>query len=149
MNSSDSGREDARRFPRVSENCRVRYRMVEEKAIECEGRRAIAVNISGGGLRFESDAPLPCGRMVVLDVDLPGFPSSVVALGKVVWNEPGGRGRYQNGIEFWWVGWRADEAQTAMLEYISRKLADEARPAAEGHFVESGPGDAASPCPGA
>ena len=123
MSKAHAAREEARKFPRVSENCRIRYRLVEDEALQQNGRSVAAVNISGGGVRFTTDTPLPAGRVAVLELDLPGMPSGIVAIGKVVWSgrTPGGAG-FENGVEFWWVGWRAEDVQQAMLDYVSTKL---------------------------
>ena len=63
------------------------------------------INISGGGLCFKSDVEIPMGKMVALEIDLPNTPSTVMAMGKVVWVKTGDDGSYETGVEFWWLGW--------------------------------------------
>ena len=117
------GHEEQRRYPRVSEHCTVHYRTLPGEKVVSNGRHGETVNISGGGICFETSEEMPEGGMVVLEIDLPNFPSSVVALGRVVWSRLiAGSGAYETGLEFWWVGWREEDAQQSMLDYIKKKL---------------------------
>ena len=83
----------------------------------------VAVNISGGGMCFSADREIPPGSMVALEMSLSELPTPVVSLGKVVWCDRGEEeGKYDVGVEFWWIGWADAEAQGQMLKYINQKL---------------------------
>ena len=64
-------------------------------------------NISGGGICFTNAVAVPKGKMLALEMELPGFPTSVISMGKVIWcrESQDGRGLFDVGVEFWWVGW--------------------------------------------
>ena len=57
-----------------------------------------------------------------LEMSLSQSPTPVVSLGRVVWCEAGAGGKFDVGIEFWWIGWADEEAQRHMLGYIGQKL---------------------------
>jgi len=98
-----------RKYPRFSKNCEVRYKVVE---LEDMPMRGSTVNISGGGLCFRSEENIPMGKMVALEVEIPNAPSSVTAMGKIVWKKNLDDGAFENGIEFWWLGWTGQEPET-------------------------------------
>jgi c-di-GMP-binding flagellar brake protein YcgR len=112
-----------RKYPRVKEACKIKYRLVEDQAAAGIEQGAVAVNISGGGMRFMADEAFKPGAMVALDMSLSHLPNPVVALARVVWCETSEKpGKYEVGVEFWWVGWADTEAQAKMLAYINKKL---------------------------
>lgn len=112
-----------RKYPRVKESCGVRYRVIEESAVQGESRSGMARNISGGGMCFSADRPFKPGVMVALEMSLSELPAPVVSLGRVVWCERADKaGRYDVGVEFWWIGWADEEAQGRMLKYVHEKL---------------------------
>jgi hypothetical protein len=113
---------DVRKYPRVSEDCEVNCELIDDD-VRPEGQDGVALNISGGGMCFSTLGPLPVGAMVALQVNLPQLPSRVVALAKVCWSRPqADTGKFDNGVEFWWIGWRDEQAQDAMLDYVKGKL---------------------------
>lgn len=118
--------QENRHFPRVATNCQVKYRPVGddprfEQLAQCDG---VVQNISGGGVCIEMSALTPAGTMLALDLELPGLPTSVIALGKVAWCRPAGA-TFEAGIEFWWIGWRDEAAQMQIRQFINQKLRDE------------------------
>lgn len=113
---------DKRRFPRLKEACGLRYRRLETDALTSEGVEALTVNISGGGICFEAPGPVEPGSLLAVELSLPDFESAVVSLGRSVWCEPRADGRYDVGMEFWWIGWGDDGAQKAIAEYIKTEL---------------------------
>ena len=107
-----------RRFPRLSKDFQVTYRMVEQEKFDNDPIKSLALNISGGGLCFEAAANLQKGALVALDIRSDDFNSPILALAKVVWCKPHGA-KYQVGAEFWWVGWGDDQAQTTIANYVA------------------------------
>ncbi len=119
--------ESNRNFPRVSRACPLKYRPladVGELAEPAEGEAAVMSNISGGGICFSSAEVIDVGTMLALEVDLPGFPTSVISMGRVVWCRPSEeeQGRSDVGVEFWWVGWRDNQAQQKVSNFITDAL---------------------------
>ena len=120
--STDQVATDLRQYPRVSADCKVDYEVVQQEG-RGEMETGFAVNISGGGLCFTSQEQLPMGAMVALKVRMPQMPSPIVALARVMWTRPQqGSGLFENGVEFWWLGWGDSSAQDAMLDYVNEKL---------------------------
>ncbi len=122
----DQASEDRRRFPRVREDCVVRFRRIDATSFFGPLREGITHNISGGGICFETREDLHIGDPVALDLRLPEFGSTVLALGRVVRLEPLPAST-EAAVEFWWVGWADDDAQRAIADYIRTRLRDEAR----------------------
>ncbi len=118
-----------RDFPRISQACPLRFEHLEampEGVSSPSGDSAVMNNISGGGICFTNSVPVEKGSMLALEMDLPGFPTSVISMGKVVWCQDSEQtpGQYDVGVEFWWVGWRDQEAQQRVSEFITRSLND-------------------------
>jgi Tfp pilus assembly protein PilZ len=112
-----------RKYPRVRESCNVKFRVVDDPVLQPEDQGGVAVNISGGGMCFQSERELQPGAMVAVQMTLTQLPTPVVSLGKVVWCEPGQAGsNFDIGVEFWWIGWADQEAQSQMLHYVNEKL---------------------------
>ena len=107
-----------RRFPRLSKDFQVTYRMVDQEKFDNDPIKSLAVNISGGGLCLEAADNLQKGALVALDIRSDDFNSPILALAKVVWCKPGGA-RYHVGAEFWWIGWGDDQAQTTIANYVT------------------------------
>ena len=113
-----------RQFPRVSKEYRVSYSLVDQEQFDRNPVSSLAVNISGGGVCFSSDEPLAKGSMVALDIDADDLHSSILALAKVKWCKPQGES-YEIGAEFWWIGWRDNDAQNTVADFISTNTAAE------------------------
>jgi len=112
-----------RKYPRVKESCRIKYRLVNDPVLQPEDQGGVAVNISGGGMRFSADEEFQPGAMIALEMSLGELPTPVVSLARVVWCERGeAEGTFDVGVEFWWIGWADAEAQGQMLKYINQKL---------------------------
>jgi len=112
-----------RKYPRFSKNCQVRFKVVELDQMPMEGT---TVNISGGGLCFRSDDEMPAGSMLALEIRIPNAPAPVMAMGKLLWQKPLDDGSYENGLEFWWLGWTGEEAEEKNDGKV-RKEADETK----------------------
>ena len=112
-----------RKYPRIKESCEVRYRVIQDQAMPPPKQGGVAVNISGGGMCFSVERPLKPGSMVVLEMSIDELTTPVVSLGRVVWCEPAAKpGKFDVGVEFWWIGWADEKAQEQMLKYVSQKL---------------------------
>jgi PilZ domain len=115
---------ETRRFPRVKETCKLRYKRVETGSLPAEGAEALSVNISGGGICFQVGEAVASGTLLAVELMLPNFDASVVALGRTVWCRPDEGDRHEVGLEFWWIGWGDDGAQKAIADHIRQALDD-------------------------
>jgi len=107
-----------RRFPRLRKDFQITYRMVDQEKFDHDPIKSLALNISGGGVCFETTDNLQKGVLVALDIRSGDFNAPILALAKVVWCKPQGAS-YQVGAEFWWVGWGDDQAQTTIANYVT------------------------------
>ena len=118
------GSAEQRRFPRLKESSRLRYKKVETGSLPSEGTEAVCVNVSGGGICFEVEESINDGVLLAVELVLPDCESGVVALGRTVWCRPSASGRYEIGLEFWWIGWGDDGAQQAITKHVRQALED-------------------------
>lgn len=117
---------EQREFPRVNRSCDISFRILDDQE-GCAAREADQPaemkNISGGGICFSHSEPVPVKSMLALEVDLPEFPNSVIAMGQVCWcNESVDAQVFELGVEFWWVGWKDESAQQQVRTYITGLL---------------------------
>ena len=119
-----SSSSEGRRFPRLKESCGLRFRKVETGSLPTEGSEAFAVNVSAGGICFEVEEAIAPGVLLAIELILPEFESGVVSLGRTVWCKPAAEGRFEVGLEFWWIGWGDDGAQKAISEHVRQALQD-------------------------
>lgn len=107
-----------RRFPRLHKDFQISYRVVDQEKFESDPIHALALNISGGGVCFEVTEDLQKGTLVALEIRSDDLSAPILALAKVVWCKPQ-KDAYQIGAEFWWIGWRDNEAQTTIANYVA------------------------------
>lgn len=112
-----------RKFPRINKNYDISYKSIEQGQFEDNPISSLAVNISGGGICFAANEKLAKGSVVALEINASNLESSILGLARVAWCKPSGDG-YEVGAEFWWVGWRDNEAQNNIADFIATKTAD-------------------------
>lgn len=113
-----------RRFPRLKEACEIRFRQVEGEGLAGERVETLTRDISQGGVCFLTDQELSPGVILAVELSIAGFESDIVALGRSVWSDPVDGGRYEIGLEFWWVGWSESGAQRAIADHIRDALTE-------------------------
>lgn len=107
-----------RKFPRLSKDFHVTYRLINKEKFANDPISSLALNISGGGLCFESAEPLQRDALVALSIHSEDFRVPILALVKIAWCKAKGKS-YNVGAEFWWVGWHDHEAQNAIANYVA------------------------------
>ena len=122
MSAANKSPEERRRQPRVEASFPVSYKVLDETGKETATVSGRAVNISGSGVRFHTDKQIASGQVVVAEMRLPNTDDDVVAVGRVVWSRPSELAGFEVGVEFWWMGWRSEDAQRALAEYVKSKL---------------------------
>jgi Tfp pilus assembly protein PilZ len=114
---------DHRAFWRVSESCSLDWRAVgDDPAFAALSReKGVLRNISGGGVCFRAKKDPGVGAMIALSLELPDQPAPVLSIGRVVWSKPLADG-FEIGLEFWWIGWKDEDAQTRIRNFIADRL---------------------------
>ena len=111
-----------RKFPRVDENWKLKYRILEKQTVQGSPIESMALNVSGGGICFTSRDPVEVGSLMALEMQAPGFEMPVIAMAKAVWcKKRRFDAMYDLGCEFWWVGWKDNTAQQALADYIQEQ----------------------------
>lgn len=113
---------DKRKFPRLDEKWDMDYRTITPEEFKTDPVISLTVNISGGGICFEVDEEISIGTLLALELKSTSFPSPIIALAKTIWRKKKKKeGKYEVGAEFWWIGWKDNDAQRAMAKYISKQ----------------------------
>ena len=112
---------DKRKFPRLDEKWKINYRVLEKEEFFKDPIRQFTMNISSGGLCFETEEEIVPDTMLALELESDISPSAILAISKVIWCKKAGLG-YEIGAEFWWIGWQNDDAQKAVANYIASAL---------------------------
>ena len=72
---------EKRNFPRVKEDCKVNYSLIEKDHFLDQNLEGIGKNISGGGMCFHSETELKEGAMLALEISKRTY---VMELGEIV-----------------------------------------------------------------
>jgi len=110
-----------RKYPRLSEKFQMTYQRIDAERFNDNPIRNFALNISGGGICFETTELLPTNTMVALSLQGHDLLKPLLALAKVVWCKQKGA-IYTVGAEFWWVGWRDPATQNAIADYVTSQI---------------------------
>jgi hypothetical protein len=114
---------DNRKFPRLGKIWDLEYKIIKSEEFKTNPFKSLTVNISGGGICFESEKEIPKGTMLVLELKSTIFPSSIIALAQAVWcKKHMGKDKYDVGAEFWWTGWKDNNAQQAVADFINKQI---------------------------
>ena len=112
-----------KKFSPLSKACHLSYRSINKEQFEGHPASRLAVNISGGGMSFETVEALPTNSMVALEIGVDDFCTPILALAKVAWCKAKAN-LYEIGAEFWWIGWSDQQAQATVADYITTELLD-------------------------
>ncbi len=116
---------DKREFLRLSEIWNLNYKIIALEDIQKTNISSLTVNISGGGVCFETDEEIPEGAMLVLDLISKHFPSPIIAIAKSVWcKQSKKKDKFDVGVQFWWTGWKDNDSQEAVSEHIIKNFLD-------------------------
>lgn len=115
---------DERKFPRLDESWQLTYRILENEKIIKDPLRNFTVNISGGGLSFKAEEELVPKTLLAIELESEEFPSPILVLARVVWCKAI-QHEYEVGAEFWWIGWKDNDAQQTISNYITSVIETE------------------------
>jgi len=76
----------------------IKYRFVNQLALTWYP--ATLVNISAGGIRFQSEQPLDPGTRLECEITLPVRPEPYLLTGEVVWNKTFSLSQSESGLAF-------------------------------------------------
>ena len=113
-----------RKYPRIDQDYRIAYRLINAEQFESAPVSSFAVNISGGGLCFTAHEPFAKGAMLALDITGNDVHPSLLALAQVRWCKDRGD-HFDIGAEFWWIGWRDSHVQHSMADFLSKQATGE------------------------
>jgi len=120
---SPAGRPERRRMPRLTERCRVTFRVLREGATGARTEAGETVNLSGSGLCLLTREAVARGTRLALELRLEGRPQPVVAMGTVVWTAPE-RDAHKIGIEFAWLRPEDQAAIAVIADYVRGRLGE-------------------------
>jgi hypothetical protein len=112
-----------RKFPRLHENWKITYRVLEKEEISKGSLNNLTVNISGGGVCFQSENEIATNTTLAIEIDSEEFQSPIMALARVVWCNTLNQA-YEIGAEFLWIGWKDSNAQQTIADYISSAIGE-------------------------
>lgn len=110
---------EKRKFPRLGESWEVDFRTIQTADLKMNIIDGLTANISGGGICFASNEEIPKGTMLAVELKSAEFPSPIMALAKTIWCKEKDIGKYDIGVEFWWTGWKNNDAQKSILDYVN------------------------------
>jgi hypothetical protein len=112
-----------RKFPRLDENWKINFRVIEGRADQASPIGSLALNVSGGGICFTSRMEVLPGSMLAIELESTDFEMPILAMAQAIWCK---RLRtpdlYDVGCEFWWLGWKDTNTQQALANYIKTKI---------------------------
>lgn len=124
MNENEKHNAERRRSPRAEVTFPVKYRIMDQSGTTQATVSGRAMNVSGSGLRFHTDQPVEIGSTLAAEFQIPASQSEIVAVGRVIWSRPADEGGFEVGLEFWWLGWRDENAQRALDDFVRTRLKD-------------------------
>ncbi len=94
-----------RRYPRwIVTNWTLRYKEANKEGQEFMPSRL--VNVSRGGICFETDQEFDIGAVLTVELTSDAFPAPIIAQGKVMWcRRSKVSSRFEVGVEFGEVAW--------------------------------------------
>lgn len=114
---------DKRKYPRLDKKWKVDYRTIPTTEFKAYAISSLTVNISGGGICFEAYEEIPIGTILVLELKSKVFSSPIISLAETSWTRKKKKGgKYEVGAEFWWMGWKDNNAQETLEKYISKEM---------------------------
>ena len=108
---------DKRKFDQLSKKWQVIYHVLPTDQFNENPISQFTLNISGSGISFTAEEVIEPEMMVALELESNQFSSPILALAKVVVCKRK-RKKYEIGAEFWWIGWKNDDAQQTVKDYL-------------------------------
>ena len=110
-----------RHFERLDETWQLTYHVLDDDRFFDDPIQQYTMNISGGGVCFNSHEELKPGTQVALELNSTKFPEPMLALTNVVWCKRK-KGRYEVGAEYWWTGWKNNSSQKTIANFIATNV---------------------------
>jgi len=108
---------ERRETPRFAIDWAVDYKIITTNLREDKVYESSTINISGKGLAFVVEEPLPDERIVALTLHTPVFAQPSLSIGRVRWQRRIGKLSIA-GVQ--WIEWEDDTQLDEILEYASK-----------------------------
>jgi hypothetical protein len=113
---------DKRKFPRLADNCRLKYQIINYNNFEQRKLDAAILNVSGGGIQFTVREGIATNTLLAIEMQGPAFENPVIAIANTIHcDKRRNDDMYDIGCEFWWIGWRNNEIQKSIADYITER----------------------------
>ena len=113
-------------FPELDDTAKLTCRPLEDAALSMPTRSDLALDIFGGGIAFRHAEPVEPGKLIALELEVPGLAVSVIALGRCVWCEPHdgppADRPHDVGAKLHWIGWGSPTIQNDIAGLIRGAL---------------------------
>ena len=106
---------------RISERCRVAYRLLVDGQKSEKQSAAETLNLSASGVCVRCNESLTPERYVALELSLSGREAPVVAVGKVVWCDRDGDG-FRVGVCYTWLRDEDRRDLGVIADYVARHV---------------------------
>jgi len=114
-----------RKFPRLANDWILKYRKIKRNGHQENPLNSLMLNLSGGGVCFTATEELAPETAVALEMQPPDLESPVIAIANTIWCKKRRRDNlFDIGCEFWWIGWKDDNAQAQLADYIKTNTKD-------------------------
>lgn len=112
-----------KKFPKLSDDWELKYRKIQRENFQEKALSTLVQNVSGGGVSFTAKEALPPESLLAIEMNHQDLKSPVIAIVNTVWCEKRRLdAMYDLGCEFWWIGWKNNEDQEKLSEYIKSNI---------------------------
>jgi hypothetical protein len=113
---------DQRKFPRLADNCQLKYQIINHSSFKKRKLDAAILNVSGGGIQFTVREGIATNTLLAIEMQGPAFDYPVIAIANTIRCDKRRIDEmYDIGCEFWWIGWKNNEIQKGLADYISEQ----------------------------
>jgi hypothetical protein len=113
---------EKRKFPRLADDCRLKYQIINHSSFKQRKLDAAILNVSGGGIQFTVREGIATNTLLAIEMQGPAFDSPVIAIANTIrCDKRRTDDMYDIGCEFWWVGWKDNDIQKNLADYISEQ----------------------------
>ena len=110
---------EPRKFPRLANDWQLKYQKIKRERFQEQSLESFILNVSGGGLCFTAKEEFPPETLLAVEMQAQALESPVIAIVNTVWCQKRRLdAMYDLGCEFWWIGWKDDNAQKQLSDYI-------------------------------
>jgi len=113
---------ERRRYPRYQKQQHARYRIFTFEETPERGRTR---EIGADGMCFVTSRALPKNGLITAEIDVPDFGPLVLAIGMVLDSRPAGGGKFENELQFVWLGQEPRPSDADSIDSLVHRLTPE------------------------